>query len=187
MLSREQKSGGGGNWSGSSHARQEEHKRWKERRLVGYKGVEGRKGERKTRYTYVSIRSRERDSHVCVCVCVIEPTQYHGTLSLGTLEVQLCTCFVPSCNYLQVTYLKGRVERERESVCRCCAKGEHVRDTFPSLPPTSFPRGYSFAFNCERDWSQPCVSSLCSPGASARDEDVSRRLRLIPREIARYA
>lgn len=117
MLSREQKSGGGGNWSGSSHARQEEHKRWKERRLVGYKGVEGRKGERKTRYTYVSIRSRERDSHVCVCVCVIEPTQYHGTLSLGTLEVQLCTCFVPSCNYLQVTYLKGRVERERERVC----------------------------------------------------------------------
>lgn len=47
-------------------------------------------------------------------------------------------------------------------MCRCCAKGEHVRDTFPSLPPASFPRGYSFAFNCERDWSQPCVSSLCS-------------------------
>lgn len=88
-------------------------------------------------------------------VCVIR--QHSITVhSLGTLEVQLCTCFVPSCNYLQVTYLKGRLER----VCRCCAKGEHVRDTFPSLPPTSFPRGYSFAFNCERDWSQPCVSSL---------------------------
>lgn len=71
-----------------------------------------------------------------------------------------------------------------ERVCRCCAKGEHVRDTFPSLPPTSFPRGYSFAFNCERDWSQPCVSSLRALGGSARDEDVSRRLRPIPREIA---
>lgn len=151
--------------------------------------MEGRKGERKTRYTYVSIRSRERDSHVCVCVCVCDRANIVSRYTLSRYTGGPVVHVL--CPFMQLftghVFKRTGRERERESVCRCCAKGEHVRDTFPSLPPTSFPRGYSFAFNCERDWSQPCVSSLCSPGASARDEDVSRRLRLIPREIARYA
>lgn len=73
-------------------------------RTVAYKGEEG-----KERNPCAFVRRGESLS-LSLCACTWSANVVSRYTTLSTLEVQLCTCFVPSCNYLQVTYLKGRLE-----------------------------------------------------------------------------
>jgi len=58
--------------------------------------------------------------------------------------------FVPSYDYLQVTYLKGQTPHE------CAVSLHRGRTRYVSVPAfMSFRRSCGFAFNCERDSSQP--------------------------------
>lgn len=95
---------------------------------------------------------QERNEMILANACVHHTWHictYKTQLTRGRLDrLRARARFVPSYNYLQVTYLKGRFAW----VYRVVAS----RARYASVPGfMSFCRGCGFAFNCERDSLQP--------------------------------
>lgn len=105
----------------------------------------------------IANENESREISVCVCVCArMILGIYKMRSTRGTLEVQLRACFVPSYNYLQVTYLKGRLVSSPS-----LHRGRRTYTRYVSVQVFMCPRrGCGFAFNCERDSSQPAKYRL---------------------------